>query len=92
MGVIQTLTFNGHESFKRRLGAIALARAGILKKKRLMLFHSLSESGSNPVDPSETENTIVLMRLDVKLLQLEHLYKNLLEVVPTELKISQGVK
>ncbi len=54
-----------------------------------MQFHSLSELGNNPVDPCETEKTIVLMRLEVKLLQLEHLYKGLLEITPTELKTLQ---
>ncbi len=87
--VIQTLAFNNHESLRQRLGAIAIARASILKRKRLVQFHSLGESGYNPVDPCKTENTIVLMRLEVKLLQLEYLYKGLLEVTPTELKIVQ---
>jgi hypothetical protein len=86
---VQTLAYNGHESLKRKLGAIAMARASILKKKGLMQFHSLSESGSNPTDPCETEKTIVLMRLEVKLLQLEHLYKSLLEIKPAELKMFQ---
>jgi hypothetical protein len=87
--VVQTLAYNGHESLKRKLGAIAVARASILKKKGLMQFHSLSESGNNLIDPCETEKTIVLMRLEVKLLQLEHLYKSLLEITPTELKMFQ---
>jgi hypothetical protein len=86
---IQTLAYNGHESLKQKLGAIAVARASILKKKGLMQFHSLSESGNNPLDPCETEKTIVLMRLEVKLLQLEHLYKSLLEITPTEIKMFQ---
>jgi hypothetical protein len=87
--VVQTLAYNDHESLKRKLGAIAVARASILRKKGLMQFHSLSESGNNPLDPCETEKTIVLMKLEVKLLQLEHLYKNLLEIKPVELKMFQ---
>ena len=86
---VQTLTYNDHESLKRKLGAIAVARASILRKKGLMQIHSLSESGNNPVDLCETEKTIVLMKLEVKLLQLEHLYKSLLEIKPVELKIFQ---
>ena len=86
---VQTLAYNDHESLKRKLGAIAVARASILRKKGLMQIHSLSESGNNPVDLCETEKTIVLMKLEVKLLQLEHLYKNLLEIKPVELKIFQ---
>ena len=54
-----------------------------------MQFHSLSESGNNPVDLYETEKTIVLMKLEAKLLQLEHLYKSLLEIKPVELKMFQ---
>jgi len=86
---VQTLAYNDHESLKRKLGAIAVARASILRKKGLMQIHSLSESGNNPVDLCETEKTIVLMKLEVKLLQLEHLYKSLLEIKPVELKIFQ---
>ncbi len=86
---VQTLAYNDHESLKRKLGAIAVARASILRKKGLMQIHSLSESGKNPVDLCETEKTIVLMKLEVKLLQLEHLYKSLLEIKPVELKIFQ---
>jgi len=86
---VQTLAYNDHESLKRKLGAIAVARASILRKKGLMQIHSLSESGNNPVDLCETEKTIVLMKLEVKLLQLEHLYKGLLEIKPVELKIFQ---
>ncbi len=86
---VQTLAYNDHESLKRKLGAIAVARASILRKKGLMQFHSLSESGNNPIDPCETEKTIVLMKLEVKLLQLEHLYKSLLEIKPVELKMFQ---
>jgi hypothetical protein len=87
--VVKTLAYNDHESLKQKLGAIAVARASILRKKGLMQFHSLSESGNNPVDLCETEKTIVLMRLEVKLLQLEHLYKSLLEIKPVELKMFQ---
>ncbi len=86
---VRTLTYNDHESLKQKLGAIAVARASILRKKRLMQFHSLSESGNNPVDLCETEKTIVLMKLEAKLLQLEHLYKSLLEIKPVELKMFQ---
>jgi hypothetical protein len=86
---VQTLAYNDHESLKRKLGAIAVARASILRKKGLMQFHSLSELGNNPVDLCETEKTIVLMKLEAKLLQLEHLYKNLLEIKPVELKMFQ---
>ncbi len=86
---VQTLAYNDHESLKRKLGAIAVARASILKKKGLMQIHSLSESGNNPIDLCETEKTIVLMKLEVKLLQLEHLYKSLLEIKPVELRIFQ---
>jgi hypothetical protein len=86
---VQTLAYNDHESLKPKLGAIAVARASILKKKGLMQFHSLSELGNNPIDLCETEKTIVLMRLEVKLLQLEHLYKSLLEIKPAELKMFQ---
>ena len=86
---VQTLAYNDHESLKRKLGAIAVARASILRKKGLMQIHSLSESGNNPVDHCEAEKTIVLMKLEVKLLQLEHLYKSLLEIKPVELKIFQ---
>ena len=86
---VQTLAYNDHESLKRKLGAIAVARASILRKKGLMQFHSLSESGNNPVDLCETEKTIVLMKLEAKLLQLEHLYKSLLEIKPVELKMFQ---
>ena len=86
---VKTLAYNDHESLKQKLGAIAVARASILRKKGLMQFHSLSESGNNPVDLYETEKTIVLMRLEVKLLQLEHLYKSLLEIKPVELKMFQ---
>ena len=86
---VQTLAYNDHESLKRKLGAIAVARASILRKKGLMQIHSLSESGNNPVDLCETEKTIVLMKLEVKLLQLEHLCKSLLEIKPVELKIFQ---
>jgi hypothetical protein len=86
---VQTLAYNDHESLKRKLGAIAVARASILRKKGLMQIHSLSESGNNPVDLCETEKTIVLMKLEVKLLQLEHLYKSLLEIKPVELRIFQ---
>ncbi len=89
MEAVQTLAYNDHESLKRKLGAIAVARASILRKKGLMQFHSLSESGNNPVDLCETEKTIVLMKLEAKLLQLEHLYKNLLEIKPVELKMFQ---
>jgi len=86
---VQTLAYNDHESLKRKLGAIAVARASILRKKGLMQIHSLSESGNNPVDLCETEKTIVPMKLEVKLLQLEHLYKSLLEIKPVELRIFQ---
>ena len=86
---VQTLAYNDHESLKRKLGAIAVARASILRKKGLMQIHSLSESGNNPVDLCETEKTIVLMKLEAKLLQLEHLYKSLLEIKPAELKMFQ---
>jgi hypothetical protein len=88
---VKTLAYNDHESLKQKLGAIAVAKASILRKKGLMQlqFHSLSESGNNPVDLCETEKTIVLMKLEVKLLQLEHLYKNLLEIKPVELKMFQ---
>ena len=86
---VQTLAYNDHESLKRKLGAIAVARASILRKKGLMQFHSLSESGNNPVDLYETEKTIVLMKLEARLLQLEHLYKSLLEIKPVELKMFQ---
>ena len=86
---VQTLAYNDHESLKRKLGAIAVARASILRKKGLMQIHSLSESGNNPVNLCETEKTIVLMKLEVKLLQLEHLYKSLLEIKPVELKMFQ---
>ena len=86
---VQTLAYNDHESLKQKLGAIAVARASILRKKGSMQIHSLSESGNNPVDLCETEKTIVLMKLEVKLLQLEHLYKSLLEIKPVELKIFQ---
>jgi len=86
---VRTLAYNDHESLKQKLGAIAVARASILRKKGSMQFHSLSESGNNPVDLCETEKTIVLMRLEVKLLQLEHLYKSLLEIKPVELKMFQ---
>ena len=86
---VQTLAYNDHESLKRKLGAIAVARASILRKKGLMQIHSSSESGNNPVDLCETEKTIVLMKLEVKLLQLEHLYKSLLEIKPVELRIFQ---
>jgi len=37
----------------------------------------------------ETERTIVLMKLEARLLQLEHLYKSLLEIKPVELKMFQ---
>ena len=86
---VQTLAYNDHESLKRKLGAIAVARASILRKRGLMQIHSSSESGNNPVNLCETEKTIVLMKLEVKLLQLEHLYKSLLEIKPVELKIFQ---
>jgi hypothetical protein len=86
---VRTLTYNDHESLKQKLGAIAVARASILRKKGLMQFHSLSESGNNPIDLYETEKTIVLMKLEVKLLQLEYLYKSLLEIKPVELKMFQ---
>jgi len=86
---IKTLAYNDHESLKEKLGAIAVARASILRKKGLMQFHSLSESGNNPVDLYETEKTIVLMKLEARLLQLEHLYKSLLEIKPVELKMFQ---
>jgi len=86
---IQTLAYNDHESLKRKLGAIAVARASILRKKGLMQFHSLSESGNDPMDLCEIEKTVVLMKLEVKLLQLEHLYKSLLEIKPVELKMFQ---
>ncbi len=86
---VRTLTYNNHESLKQKLGAIAVARASILRKKGLMQFHSLSESGNNPIDLCETEKTIVLMKLEAKLLQLEHLYKSLLEIKPVELKMFQ---
>jgi hypothetical protein len=87
--VIQTLAYNGQESLKQKLGIIAVARASILRKKGLMQSHSLSESGNNLINPCETEKFIVLMKLEVKLLQLEHLYKSLLEITPVELKIFQ---
>ena len=32
---VQTLAYNDHESLKRKLGAIAVARASILRKKRV---------------------------------------------------------
>jgi len=86
---VQTLAYNDHESLKQKLGAIAVARASILRKRGLMQIHSSSESGNNPVDLCETEKTIVLMKLEVKLLQLEHLYKSLLEIKPVELRIFQ---
>jgi len=86
---IQTLAYNDHESLKRKLGDIAVARASIQRKKGLMQFHSLSESGNNPMDLCEIEKTVVLMKLEVKLLQLEHLYKSLLEIKPVELKMFQ---
>jgi hypothetical protein len=86
---VRTLTYNDHESLKQKLGAIAVARASILRKKGLMQFHSLSELGNNPADLCETEKTIVLMKLEAKLLQLEHLYKSLLEIKPVELKMFQ---
>ncbi len=56
---VQTLAYNDHESLKRKLGAIAVARASILRKKGLMQFHSLSESGNNPVDLCETEKKLL---------------------------------
>ena len=86
---IKTLAYNDHESLKQKLGVIAVARASILRERRLTQFHSLSESGNNPVDLCETEKTIVLMKLEAKLLQLEHLYKSLLEIKPVELKMFQ---
>ena len=86
---VKTLAYNDHESLKQKLGVIAVARASILRKKGLMQFHSLSESGNNPVDLYETEKTIVLMKLEARLLQLEHLYKSLLEIKPVELKMFQ---
>jgi len=86
---VKTLAYNDHESLKQKLGVIAVARASILKERRLTQFHSLSESGNNPVDLCETERTIVLMKLEARLLQLEHLYKSLLEIKPVELKIFQ---
>jgi len=86
---VRTLAYNDHESLKQKLGAIAVARASILRKKGLMQFHSSSESGNNPINLCETEKTIVLMKLEVKLLQLEHLYKRLLEIKPVELKMFQ---
>ena len=86
---VRTLAYNDHESLKQKLGAIAVARASILRKKGLMQFHSLSESGNNPMDLCEIEKTVVLMKLEVKLLQLEHLYKSLLEIKPVELKMFQ---
>jgi hypothetical protein len=85
----QTLAYNDHESLKRKLGDIAVARASILRRKGSMQFHSLSESGNNPMDLCETEKIIVLMKLEGKLLQLEHLYKSLLEIKPVELKMFQ---
>jgi len=86
---VKTLAYNDHESLKQKLGVIAVARASILKERRLTQFHSLSESGNNPVDLCETERTIVLMKLEARLLQLEHLYKSLLEIKPVELKMFQ---
>jgi len=86
---IKTLAYNDHESLKQKLGVIAVARASILRERRLTQFHSLSESGNNPVDLCETEKTIVLMKLEARLLQLEHLYKSLLEIKPVELKMFQ---
>jgi len=86
---VKTLAYNDHESLKQKLGVIAVARASILRERRLTQFHSLSESGNNPVDLCETERTIVLMKLEARLLQLEHLYKSLLEIKPVELKIFQ---
>ena len=86
---IKTLAYNDHESLKQKLGVIAVARASILRERRLTQFHSLSESGDNPVDLCETEKTIVLMKLEARLLQLEHLYKSLLEIKPVELKMFQ---
>jgi len=86
---VKTLAYNDHESLKQKLGVIAVARASILRERRLTQFHSLSESGNNPVDLCETERTIVLMKLEARLLQLEHLYKSLLEIKPVELKMFQ---
>jgi len=86
---VKTLAYNDHESLKQKLGVIAVARASILKERRLTQFHSVSESGNNPVDLCETERTIVLMKLEARLLQLEHLYKSLLEIKPVELKMFQ---
>jgi hypothetical protein len=86
---IKTLAYNDHESLKQKLGVIAVARASILRERRLTQFHSLSESDNNPVDLCETEKTIVLMKLEARLLQLEHLYKSLLEIKPVELKMFQ---
>ena len=86
---VKTLTYNDHESLKQKLGVIAVARASILRERRLTQFHSLSESGNNPVDLYEIEKTIVLMKLEARLLQLEHLYKSLLEIKPVELKMFQ---
>ena len=86
---IKTLAYNDHESLKQKLGVIAVARASILRERRLAHFHSLSESGNNPVDLCETEKTILLMKLEARLLQLEHLYKSLLEIKPVELKMFQ---
>ena len=86
---IKTLAYNDHESLKQKLGVMAVARASILRERRLTQFHSLSESGDNPVDLCETEKTIVLMKLEARLLQLEHLYKSLLEIKPVELKMFQ---
>jgi hypothetical protein len=86
---IKTLAYNDHESLKQKLGVMAVARASILRERRLAQFHSLSESGDNPVDLCETEKTIVLMKLEARLLQLEHLYKSLLEIKPVELKMFQ---
>ncbi len=92
LGVMQTLVFNNYESLRRRLAAIAIARANILRRKRLVQFHSLSETGRNPVDSCKIEDTIALMRLEVKLLQLEYLYKEFLEVTLTEPKPVQKVE
>ena len=86
---VKTLAYNDHESLKQKLGVIAVARASVLRERRLTQFHSLSESGNNPVDLCETERTIVLMKLEARLLQLEHLYKSLLEIKPVELKMFQ---
>ena len=86
---VKTLAYNDHESLKQKLGVIAVARASILRERRLTQFHSLSESGNSPIDLCETEKTIVLMKLEAKLLQLEHLYKSLLEIKPAELKMFQ---